>query len=78
MEHFTSFVFIKEKQNNTKNNFNVMHISSPRHNHDKIKPVPRIPQVRVLVKDESFGDSFDHHLDRIDDQEHVPATEQKK
>ena len=42
--------------------------------HNKVQPVPRVPQIRVIVQNESFGQHFDHHLCGVDTQEHIPNT----
>ena len=39
---------------------------------DEVQPVPGIPQVRVLVKNEALGDRLDYHLCRVDCKEYVP------
>lgn len=33
---------------------------------DEVEPIPRIPQVGVLVEGETFCDDFDEHFDRVD------------
>ena len=33
------------------------------HHHDEVQPVPRTPQVGVLVEDEALGDRFDQRLE---------------
>ena len=38
--------------------------------HDEVQPVPGVPQVGVVVQDEALGDHLDHHLHRVDGQEH--------
>ena len=40
---------------------------------DEVEPVPRVPQVGVVVEDEPLGDHLDHHLHRVDGQEDDPA-----
>ena len=41
---------------------------------DEVEPVPGVPQVRVLVKNEALGDRLDYHLCRVDCEEYVPET----
>ena len=40
---------------------------------DKVEPIPRTAQIRQPVEDQSLGHGFDHHLARVDAQEHVPT-----
>ena len=41
--------------------------------HGEVQPVPRIPEVAVVVKDESPRHRLDHHLGRVDPQKDVPG-----
>lgn len=40
----------------------------------EVQPVPRVPQVSVLVENEALGHSLDHHLGRVDSQKHIPES----
>lgn len=44
-----------------------------RRDHDEVQPIPRVPEVRILVQDETLGDALDYHLRRVDRQENVPG-----
>ena len=48
--------------------------SVARRDDNEVEPIPRVPQVRVLVQYETLGDGLDDHLCRVDSKEYVPET----
>lgn len=46
--------------------------------HKEIEPVPRRPQISVVVQYESFGNNLDAHLERVEAEENVPIIIQRE